>query len=162
MNSNLIQNLPQGLLSLLQIKDPDYPKQLSGVVAGILELSGFYRLAARETVADTIAAPVLGGNNFSGNLIVPNNEAWWVEHFVVSGSTGGASTISFQPGCLFQNFAVATGDLVALAISSHGRSISKVGPFLAGPGSIFQAFVGNTTGAATPLTGVCVFSRLRT
>ena len=91
-----ISNLPRGLISLLGLQDMGAsPRELSGVVAGTLDLAQFL-LLNRETLS---ASPVAAAVGTQVVFTVPPGELWYVHAFGARvGPVGAGLTLRIGAG----------------------------------------------------------------
>jgi len=152
-----IQPPPQGLLSLLQVKNMGVnPDTLNGSVQPVLDLMPLYLLGqvqglngyARPIAAATpssFAALQLGGVD----LMVPAGQQWWVDNYSMSAATGAGATVTGLR-LAYQNFNGMTFvmDSPEVTLAALSNRLLRAGGFWLPPGSV----IGFYWDAVTTLT----------
>lgn len=157
-----INNIPSGLLSLLQLKEQGQnPNELGNLVVPTLDLLPFYMATLQTDQVQVSAAINAVGAVLDTTLVVPPNEVWLVSHYSVIALMGAAQTITVQP--LFRPLVVnqALGPAVAVAANQQGIAITQTLPFIARQGSAFGCNVQAITGGPLTVSFAVTFIRLR-
>lgn len=180
-----LNTLPEGLLDLLGIKSfGAYPNRLRGEVAPTIDLLQSY-LAANSIEASINLINIPSGGpgvynisatnpvnlaNAALQVVVPNGEVWWVQHFGIRWNipADAANYASFTPAISMGG----TGTPVSTTMGGFdtGAAAGVRGgwscierPVIVRPGSLFQMFCGgsNVVAGSITLTGSLRIARLR-
>lgn len=156
-NSGPIQNIPRGLLGLLQLKNlGKNPDVLIGNVQPTLDMLGFWLANdARPDTTQYTGTQVTGNSIISGptvNLSVPQEETWFVHQFSLQIACGAADTVSNAVPIMYLT---GTGVIrwqgmteAALNIAAGGRGgVITARNFWAPPGAGFGWYLGQVTAA---------------
>lgn len=149
MDNGPIQIVPQGLLGLLNLKNNGKtPEVLRTDVTTQLDALDMYVTGLLQQVSASVAVAAALGPNAS-DLIVPQNEVWFVHsEFVTTETLGAGEVITLAAAVAFNGIAtIPVGSNRSGIAGERMRAISERGIFLAGPGSIFGFWVEELTGA---------------
>lgn len=150
-----LQVIPPGLLGFFQLKSGGKnPSALGEDLSPVLECFRWYMQARLENSLQfigfsAIAVNVVGAFNFSpNNILVPENEIWWVENFTVqSAALAAGEELMMVPMMLgppqlgsISNYALGTTAFVANAGDRYSIPATPPG-FFAPPGSSLGFFV---------------------
>lgn len=178
MKTGPIQTLPRGLLSLMQLKNLGRnPRDVEDWVQPVIPVDDYWKQGLLTTDPDTHSTTPLnnaaGSFGFStGQLIVPEDECWWVEWFSleVTVAAGAAERIQDAQPLLFLKrsatvrYTVLTETRVTVnGTAGNGATAAIVAKnFWAPPGSEFGYYVGLVTTAGTPnVAGTFRYARLQ-
>lgn len=160
----LINRVPQGLLSLLDLKaQGENAKQLGGELQTVIDTSDLYIGSIRRSQSSTITPAGVGLNLFTA-LTVPAGFVWVVTHATVfnAGVLPAAATNAFVCGYQPADTAqfVGLGDLGQSVTGERGVSTYSGRIFALQPGDTLAAFVTRSTGAPGDLRCVIAFASL--
>lgn len=163
----------RGLLGLLDAKVGGLaPQEFEDTVRGTLDLLPFFQ--AQRAVVLLGGTGAAGAEGFwpdvTGNLVVPADEIWLVEHFCVQTSAKLAlagDVVQFQPA--YQQRSTALGLLTTIILGQPMASATNdvwptniaTGPFLLRPGDTAGLWIASWAGAAQDNLLSMVASKLK-
>jgi hypothetical protein len=99
-----IAKFPRGLIGLLGLSDQGRSiSDLAQTLAGTVEMTQPYTINDVERINYTVAAPVLGSNQFvdtgtGANIIVPAGEVWYIHGIMAVANVAVAGSIKYVIG----------------------------------------------------------------
>lgn len=145
MSTGPIQTSPAGLLGLLNLKNlGKNPAQLEDAIQPVLEFLDMYLATGYERVQSTAQA-VAQGTNVT-DLVVPQNEVWFVRHVSIDYGVLGAGaaliwTPAYRPGAQLHVFPLGAFQRNAYAATESARNaVTFERPLVAMPSTAFGAY----------------------
>ncbi len=160
--SNITQ-YPSGITDLLKVRDLGaLPGDVSRQLALVIDATVPYLNNIRETRTDTNAVAAVGNNLFqtNGQLVVPQNEIWYVHHLTMTATAGAGELISLAPSATVPGNVNAQFGAFDSASAGQLASVFADRSFWALPGTEFGFLCKAVTGPPT-VFGVAIVSRLR-
>ena len=160
--STPITNVPQGLLSLLGLRDfGSVPRFCELSIAPGIDVTQFLLLNREEVVSGALAMSSL---NSVGSPVttVPAGELWYIHAQTITSATLAAGeTIGLQPGLIWGSLFQANGDTVR-ATAGHRASVAAWNGFWAPAGAQLALRTNEiTTGGSINCFISLNFTRLR-
>lgn len=165
MSTGPVQAQAFGLTALLGLKGQDLPKYVADDISLTIPVFDLMTFMSMETIAVPVQNAVLGNNFFTNGVTgaIPGGELWYVHAFTIQCTLPAGGAIRMAPLLTYQNSGLGgiLGEMHSGIATDQIKASTTVRPFLAPPGGFFGFFVENITGAANPVQGSWVISRLR-